>query len=312
MAAARSRSAVRRLVTVVLLAAVAALSRVYVADLGGGSDPADSPFTAAEEETKTQEVTSSPSSSQLLPSFLNTTAGFPLIQCYLAPDDVRAEHPIEEDFQAAWLSENPTLRNEFFDSARVRQFVVDVYGRDSPEMRRYQSHAWYTERADYFRMLAVYTLGGLYIDNDVEPLVPIDQWLPKFGYGREIARNLLVVGVEMPRSRGGLSLQLVNFNFLSTHPRHPALRAVLNVVDSASEAIQEGTDNVMFRTGPLAFTRGVMDWLGHDIDPKATDERGLLFLREAGGETWRLLAGAQWGGEGHTHGSFCRPRLFCF
>lgn len=293
MAAARSRSAVKRLVSVVLLAAVAALSGVYVADLGGGSHPSGSPSTAAEEEEKGTEVTSSssPSSSHQPPSFLTTEAGFPLIQCYLAPDDVRAEHPIKEDFQAAWLADNPALRSEFFDSARARQFIADHYGHDAPELRRYQSHAWFTERADYFRMLAVYTLGGLYVDNDVEPLVPVDRWLSMFGYGSEIARNLLVVGVEMPRSRGGLSLQIVNFNFLATHPRHTALRAVLRVMDSASEVMREGADNVMFRTGPLAFTRGILDWLGHEVEPKATDERGLLFERESGGETWRLLVG---------------------
>ena len=276
---ARGRSAIRRLIASVLLVATAALLGVYVAVWDSQQrDDVERPVASSS--------SSSPSSKSFdldPPSFLHVKGGFPLIQCYIAPDSVRAEHPIKEDFQHTWLAENPTLRNEFFDSTRARRFITDVYGADSREMRQYDSHRWYTERADYFRMLAVYTMGGLYIDNDVEPLVPIDHWLPKFGWNpREIARNLLVVGVEMPRSRGGLSLQIVNFNFLATHPRHPALRAVLDVIDSASEVITEGTDNVMIRTGPLAFTRGVLNWLGHEIDPKATDNRGLLFTRREG------------------------------
>lgn len=134
-------------------------------------------------------------------------------------------------------------------------------------------------------------MGGLYIDNDVEPLKPVDSWLPTFGRGQDSRNNLLVVGVEMPRSRGGLSLQLVNFIFVSTHPGHPALRSVIDVCNAASEVMRVSADNVIFRTGPLAFTRGVFDWLGHEIDPRATEESGVLFERKDGatGKTWRLL-----------------------
>jgi hypothetical protein len=162
-------------------------------------------------------------------------------------------------------------------------------------MARYQAHSWHVERADYFRVLATYKLGGLYADNDVEPLVPIDQWLPKFGYTASVASNLLVVGVEFPRSRGGLSLQIVNYNFLSTHPGHPALRAVIDAMNNASAAMAEGADSVIFRTGPLAFTRGVFQWLGHGVDPAATEASGVLFERteEAG----------QWGDTGTRTGT---------
>jgi hypothetical protein len=98
MATARSRPAIKRLVKVALVAAVAAFSGIYVADLSrGGSDP-------AEEDTSSSSTSSASSSSNInnLPPFLATNAGFPFIQCYLAPDGVRAEHPIKEDFQATW------------------------------------------------------------------------------------------------------------------------------------------------------------------------------------------------------------------
>ena len=264
----------RRLLILALVVVVAALSGRYVADLGVGG--------AGRSEKRSRGEG---------PSFLDAKGGFPLVQCYLAPDGVPAKHPISEDFQDAWLELNPTLRAEFFDSKRAVQFIARHYGAKSREMRQYNSHKWYTERADYFRILAVYAIGGLYIDNDVEPLRPVHEWLSTFGWGPEVGRNLLLVGVEMPRSRGGLSLQIVNFNFLASHPGHPALRRVMDVIERASETVKEGTDNVMIRTGPLAFSRGVLDWLGHEVDPAVTDQRGVLFARkdDTTGETWRVL-----------------------
>ena len=123
--APRGRSAIRRLIALVLLVATAASLGVYVADRDSQRRDDVEPTVAFSSLSKSSKSSKSKSFDRTVdyPSFLHVKGGFPLIQCYIAPDSVRAEHPIKEDFQHTWLTDNPTLRNEFFDSTRVRGFI---------------------------------------------------------------------------------------------------------------------------------------------------------------------------------------------
>jgi len=67
-----------------------------------------------------------------------------------------------------------------------------------------------------------------------------------------------VVGVELPRPSGGLSLQLANFFFLAVHLDHRALLKVLDVIDGVSEVKEPSAKNIVFCTGPLDLTCGAL------------------------------------------------------
>ena len=143
------------------------------------------------------------------------------------------------------------------------------------------------ERADLFRYLMVHQSAGFYADVDVMPIVPVKDWLRRFGWEHGVdgfnAMNLLVVGLEFPwEGDDGEPFQLCQWCFGASCPDHPILYAAADAAVKRSKEIPFSHDNVTKRTGPIAFTAAVIDYLrahgcGAAVDalPAAAEPRGL-------------------------------------
>jgi hypothetical protein len=76
---------------------------------------------------------------------------------------------------AAWMAHmganNPEFTHEVFDEHRARAFIAAHYG--SRELRAFDACAVPAMQADYFRLCALESSGGLYVDADVHSLKPV-------------------------------------------------------------------------------------------------------------------------------------------
>ncbi|KAI9164253.1 hypothetical protein H9P43_008082 [Blastocladiella emersonii ATCC 22665] len=131
-------------------------------------------------------------------------------------------------------------------------------------------------RADLFRVLVVYTFGGVWADVDACPLKPMREWPVQRG-------DQLVVGVEADMESDtwpqhfARRFQFCTWTFAAA-PAHPAIANILHLslttilrrrvpgTGAAGEAPQWDppvTDNdVLDLTGPGIFTDGVFPYLG--------------------------------------------------
>ena len=86
---------------------------------------------------------------------------------------------------ATWEELNPNWKVVNHDDADCLRLVENNY---PSYLQLFNSFPKNVERADFFRYLVLYHYGGVYVDIDVECVVPLDQWL-----GSDVR---LVIGVE--------------------------------------------------------------------------------------------------------------------
>ena len=136
------------------------------------------------------------------------------------------------------------------------------------------------ERADLFRYLAIHHSAGYYADTDVMPLAPVGEWLSRYGWehGKDNfnAINLLVVGIEFPWEADGNPFQLCQWTFAASRPQHPVIYACASAAVDNVKAITYSKDTITKRTGPVAFTKAIVDFLrandcGGAVDALAKD-----------------------------------------
>ena len=214
---------------------------------------------------------------------------------------------------------DPTLTVNITDDFEDHAFVEKHY----PDFMEsvYQRVTHPVERADIWRYMVVHHYGGIYADCDVQPQVSPRDWASRFGWteGRDgfNATNLLVTGIELPLGHvlevdeviGYYPpLQIVQWTFASSRPRHPALLAVLDEVKQRVDLQLKGTDQegtgIIDRTGPHAWTAGLLKYiLDHGVGGanmsallglaplEEQDKRGQLFrLRDPqDAEEWQIL-----------------------
>jgi inositol phosphorylceramide mannosyltransferase catalytic subunit len=168
---------------------------------------------------------------------------------------------IERNIETLKLSQRWDYR--FYDDAAVRSFIAERY--DAEMLRRFDSinPAYGAARADLFRYLLMYEVGGLYLDikssvtaslsailrEDDEYL--ISQWTrePRIvGYGFGQFKDL----AHVP---GGEFQQW----FIAARPKHPFLKAVIERVSSNIDNYsgEVGKVGVIRTTGPIAYTLAI-------------------------------------------------------
>ena len=216
-----------------------------------------------------------------------------------------------------WKMLDPSLDLRIFDDKAAETLVREHY----PDLlATYQGLAHGVERADLFRYLAIHLEGGIYADCDVEPNACVSKWLKEYEWleGREGLRinssvPLLVVGVEFDaeggwilesllnngtaKNNGTSRIQLCQWIFAATAPRHPALVSVMGEVQARVASFPDNTNLITDRTGPVAWTAGVMRYIrrynvsGEDLLPvRKLDHHGQLFqLREPSGMESQVL-----------------------
>eukprot|EP01062_Namystynia_karyoxenos_P043637 TRINITY_DN31965_c0_g1_i1.p1 TRINITY_DN31965_c0_g1~~TRINITY_DN31965_c0_g1_i1.p1 ORF type:complete len:364 (+),score=68.40 TRINITY_DN31965_c0_g1_i1:74-1093(+) len=166
----------------------------------------------------------------------------------------------------AWQEQNPGSVLHLFDDAEAADFVAR---RAAPEVAAaYKALPLAVERADLFRYIAVGALGGVYADSDVEPYVPVSEWLARMHWPPS-TRPDAVIGVEFYRPKvracGGrnysVPLQLVQWVFAARRASE-LLRAVVREVLLAVRQVQGTEDDcVQVRTGPQVWTRAVLRFI---------------------------------------------------
>ncbi|KAJ3111719.1 hypothetical protein HDU96_005439 [Phlyctochytrium bullatum] len=96
------------------------------------------------------------------------------------PDKTQADSAVHHKI-SQWRSLNPGFEVILHDDADMAKFVRDEVDREFPGAAAvYTGFRRNVERADFWRYLIVYLKGGVYIDSDVEPLRPLEEWTAGF------------------------------------------------------------------------------------------------------------------------------------
>ena len=75
-------------------------------------------------------------------------------------------------YLATWKTHHPSWRVAWWTDRTMRDFVKQNYPND---LKQYDKFPNPVNRADMFRYMVLYTVGGVYVDLDVESLRPIDE-----------------------------------------------------------------------------------------------------------------------------------------
>lgn len=90
---------------------------------------------------------------------------------------------MNEELRQAWKDQNPSWNYLFFNNEECRSLIEE---NRSELLESYDSLPFSVQKSDYFRYIAVYELGGVYIDSDVVCLQALDSYItdktrPHFG-----------------------------------------------------------------------------------------------------------------------------------
>ena len=159
-------------------------------------------------------------------------------------------------------SHNPTVKNLFFNDSNIEQFILAFFPTYFETFRRFK----YTiQRIDFFRYLAIYHYGGLYLDLDMDIVKGFD----------DLDRSKAIFPVET-RDPESCNILIGNYAFYAP-PNHPFLRHIIEsivnpiVTDSEIAAAQKGHGDpkehvyVYFTTGPELVTKAYHTYAGGDV-----------------------------------------------
>ena len=183
-------------------------------------------------------------------------------------------------------STNPGWDYRFYDDEAIESFISKHYGRKVLEAYRKINPSYGAARADLFRYLVMYRIGGVYLDIKSRFLVPIDeviagdegyiisQWSNKKGEKYEG----FGLKPEVAHVAGG---ELQQWHIIAA-PGHPFLRTLLlSILDGLDRyrPWRHGTGKVgvMRLTGPVAYTLTIMPLL-KDHKCKIVPNESALFL----------------------------------
>lgn len=168
-----------------------------------------------------------------------------------------------------WARHHPGWSIEFYDDAACRRFIET---RTPEVLAAYDKLPLPVQKADLFRYVAVYELGGVYADVDTICCAPLASYL-------DLDAERLVCGIEMTPVDYALGagryaadffvpFQLLQWTFAAP-PRHPALALMIQrinfyVSQYAAEDLRAASAAAKFTlglTGPWLFTTVVNEFL---------------------------------------------------
>ncbi|HET8863126.1 MAG TPA: glycosyltransferase [Solirubrobacterales bacterium] len=153
-----------------------------------------------------------------------------------------AEIPADvEELFAAIREHNPDMRHMVFDEESAAALIEEHLG--AREASAFRSCAVPAMQADYFRLCAVYILGGIYCDADSR-------------CSGSLAPLLAAEGTLFENGRiPGL---ITNHIFAFRRPGHPLLRLAIDIATTGIE--QRSSESVSFVTGPAVLTQITTTW----------------------------------------------------
>lgn len=166
--------------------------------------------------------------------------------------------PSDRAVSAGLRLHHPGWEHLFFDDADIARFVSAEF----PQYRSVlQSFPHAVQRADFFRYLAVFRLGGVYLDLDVVLEHPLDELRP---LGAFFPFEELTLNRHL-RDAHGIDWEIGNYAFGAT-PGHPFLEAVIG--NCVRAAANPSWNEPMFR--------GIPRWVRPAFSVLNTTGPGLL------------------------------------
>lgn len=157
-----------------------------------------------------------------------------------------------------WIDMNPGYTHKLYDAKDRVAFVREHY----PQLLDvFLALPTNVERADTWRYLALYKLGGVYADSDVKCMQPVDTWNAEHHHDAA-----LMVGIAK-RTRHGVTQEFNQF-VMASMPGHPVMGSMPGIIASnfAASFLRGAAPShsglvhdigVLSRTGPGAFTQAV-------------------------------------------------------
>jgi len=187
-------------------------------------------------------------------------------------------------------SANPGWEYRFYDDAAIVSFIREYYGTAMLEYYEQIDGSYGAARADFFRYLALYRLGGVYLDVKAGFDRPIDQVLQaedryilsRWGNAEGQTHEGFGLHPDLADVPGG---EFQQWHIIAA-PGHPFLRAVIEQVLEGIDTYSPrrtgvGWIGVLRLTGPIAYTRAIVPLLGKYPCRLVEDERaiGLRYSR---------------------------------
>lgn len=223
-----------------------------------------------------RELGSAPFADGPIPHLIHMTA-----RSKVLPEDVRNNL---RHIQA----HNPEWEIAIYDDQDIESFIVQQFGTHVLAIYRMINTRYGAARADLFRYLCLYRLGGLYLDLKSTTTMPLGQWMTSSD------RFILSNWDNGPQGKypdWGLSEDLKHLPhgeyqqwFIAASAGHPYLRAVCervlrNIVSYRAVPARFGREGVLQVTGPIAYTLAI-DPIRHHHPHRFVDvekDGGLLY-----------------------------------
>lgn len=183
-----------------------------------------------------------------------------------------------------WRNNNPSYKYELVTDAMAERIVYLHYRNVPQVIEAYASLPHMILKADFFRYLVLYALGGVYSDVDTYTLKPIDKWFETITDSKEYGLNEptnkrkpygLLVGIEADSiGREDWSkwyareMQICQWTIMSK-PGHPVLRNTIAAIVQDTMRMKEAgildqgriDTNVLNFTGPARWTDETVEYV---------------------------------------------------
>ena len=182
---------------------------------------------------------------------------------------------------SSWKELNPLLEIQYFDDERMNEFLSSNLRVLPAKIQDKVMDLPIIEKADLFRYVAIYTLGGIYADSDVEALSPLSAWTKEFKHDNLSLADLdFIFGIEFTSEQkdykhvGHLPFQLTQFTFGAAKGSF----IISDIIDAVADAIlnvPQGSDALILqRTGPAIFSRAIIDTIAKYSPSPGVDDIG--------------------------------------
>jgi len=205
----------------------------------------------------------------------------------------------------SWDKVNPGNLHFIWDEDQAHQFVQFYFNQRIRDA--YARLPRVIHKTDMLRYLLLYYYGGYYADSDTWCYRPTKEWAMEY----TSCNATFIVGIEWDwehTRKGREKMEIVQWSMASA-PRHPILRAVINMVAERSlswpmEELQN-VDNVLEFAGPLAWTDRIQRFL--QLHGRDMNEMHIIGKNEArlfpGGVLLLPVSAFNWPQEAFEHSS---------
>ena len=180
----------------------------------------------------------------------------------------------------SWKSMNPDMELSYYDNDMLEKLLQDNLQVLPAFVRDKIKDLVIIEKADLFRYVATYLLGGVYADCDVEAVQPLSKWVTEFKHDNVTLEELdFIFGIEFLNPQklylhtGLLPFQLTQFTFASARGSF-IMKEIIELVAKNLVTVPKGEQFVLQRTGPAVFSRAIIDSISMYGTPSGVDDTG--------------------------------------